>query len=221
MIQEEELLEVFRTYLPKYLSPEQQASLTKRLYDDFPSSSDSNKVFCRLPDENVFLQGDGIEDIPFSRFSLDPPRFEIDFRDGVLISNTCDISPENQRLSQANASFVAIYPLASYLSELQLCGITQDRIRSFEQSLRANHITNLMYLPPLLSDGHEVLGESFMRFDQVTCLPAEILDSKYDRKYAPMGNRWFSLSQYGFFLFILKLSVHFCRFRENVVRSGF
>jgi hypothetical protein len=167
------------------------------------------------------LQGDALEDLPFSVFSTESKRYEVDFRTGVLLSNSCDVSSDNIRITLPYAIFAMVHTVDEYVEDLNLGGISKARIDNFINDLRSNRITNLMYLPKLVVKGEVLVEESFLRFDRVANLPTTIVEQSYDKRYSPSGDRIFSLSQYGFFLFITKLSVHFCRFRENVVRSGF
>lgn len=213
-----ELIEVFKTFLPKYLSPELQADLSKFIAEDFPLSSDPEKVYAELINEPVFLQGDCIEEIPFSNFITNPIGFVTDFATGILISNTCDVAEENERIFTAFASFSMVHSLDEYLQQLRKDGISGERIQGFVSNLKKNRLSGFMYLPQKLRDNVEVLPESFIRFDRIANVSTSIFNRSYSTKYFPAGNRLFSFSSYGFFLFITKLSVHFCRFRENVIR---
>lgn len=221
MDEQTELLEIFKTFLPKYLSPEINEDLLRFISSDFPLSNDASKVYSEVAEIETFLQGDAVEEIPFSTFNSSPPSFIADFQQGVLISNTCDITEENERMTSPFASFSLIFKLEEYLDQLRSDGKSNARIKSFENNLKANRLSGFMYLPQKVKDGEIVFSESFLRFDRIANLPASILNRKYNLAYVPEGNRLFSFSNYGFFLFLTKLSVHFCRIRENVIRSGF
>ena len=78
----------------------------------------------------------------------------------------------------------------------------------------------MFYLPEKKNGQNVLLEESFVRFDINVTLPISIFSGgTYDNSYAPKGDRLISFSNYGFYLFLIKLSVHYCRFREGVFRD--
>lgn len=90
-------LEYIRTYLPKYLSPKQQDNLFRVLKENFPHSTNPNKVYLRLADTSVFYQGDVIIDVPFSVWNSTNASFDTKYYTAAILSNTCDINPQNLR----------------------------------------------------------------------------------------------------------------------------
>jgi hypothetical protein len=214
----EDTLELIRTFLPKYLTPEQQDDLFKKVQENFPFSIDPNIIYTEIEDKNFYYQGDALKEIPFSHFNKG--KFKTVFNDGVIISNTCDISPENQRLDFPFIQFAYIYSLNEYIVLLKQNGIKDERIRTFISDLKSNRISNLFFFPEKKINNSIIIEESFVRFDLNTSLPVNSINSSnYNIEYAPNGDRLFSLSNYGFYLFLIKLSVHYCRFREGVFRN--
>jgi hypothetical protein len=50
-------------------------------------------------------------------------------------------------------------------------------------------------------------------FDQLYTMPSKVFDQENKK------SKVFTLSLFGFYLFVFKLSIHFCRFQENVARN--
>ena len=137
------------------------------------------------------------------------------------MSNTCDISPENERLDKSFVQLSSVFALKDYIETLDSNGIVQPRIDSFIKDLKSNRISNLFYLPAKMNGNKTILEESFIRFDLNVTLPLSVLENdSYDNEYIPKGDRIFSFSNYGFYLFLIKLSIHYCRFKEGVFRSA-
>lgn len=213
-------LEYIRTYLPKYLSPRQQDNLFRDLRENFPHSTNSNKVYVRLDDTSVFYQGDVIIDIPFATWNSTNTSFDTKYYTAAILSNTCDINPQNTRLQDGNITFALVITLAKYVELLKKKDIEKARVDSLLDRLKKNEITNLFYLPKLRRGLRVILEESLVRFDVTVSLPLSLFtDGAYDRGYSPGGDRKITLSDYGFYLLLFKLSVHCCRFREDVFRS--
>jgi len=75
-------------------------------------------------------------------------------------------------------------------------------------AIREQKVTSLFYLPP----GGRLDGEYIAVLDDIHSLPYSAFATRGGRE------KLFTLSQVGFYLFLFKLSVHFCRFHENVPR---
>ena len=73
--------------------------------------------------------------------------------------------------------------------------------------IRAQGVTSIFYLPAddLLEEEHVAL------LDDLHSMPLEA--------HGQAAEKLFTLSMAGFYLFVFKLSVHFCRLHENVDRS--
>ena len=214
----EETIEVLRTYLPKYLTPEPLEKLISNIKEDFPHSGKSEIMYIQI-DDSLFYQGDALIDLPYAAF--EKGKFEAVNINGILATNTCDISTENQRLEPFDIQFFVIYSLNEYTTHLRKVGKSEDRIDSFKSSLKSNKVTNLLYLPELKLSDKIILEESFVRFDKTSSIPISTLDSRtFNKKYQPYGDRLFTLSNYGFYLFLTKLSIHYCRFKEGVFRNN-
>ena len=221
MQNKDEIFDLIKSHLPKYLSPDLQEDLFKKIHDYFPLSNNPDIVYFRLNDTKCLYQGDGMIDIPFSKLDIEKKGYITEYLNGALLSNTCDLINEYDRLENNHALYAAILPLEEYINKLKSRKISPDRIRSFLNDLKKNKITNLFYLPELKNKEEIIIKESFIRLDYCTSLPSEFIYSgKYDFSYQSIGDRLYSFSNYGFYLFLFKLSVHFCRFREGVFRNN-
>lgn len=214
----DDTLELIRTFLPKYLTPEQQDNLFKTVQNYFPFSTDPNQIYSKLTETDYYYQGDCLIDIPFSSFNNG--EFETAYLQGIIVSNTCDISLDNERFDSPNIQFSSVFSLTEYIAILKQRRINEQRINSFIENLKGNRISNLLYLPEKRNGDEIILEESFVRFDTTVTLPILIFNGDtYNKDYSPKGDRLFSFSNYGFYLFLIKLSVHYCRFREGVFRD--
>jgi hypothetical protein len=194
-------VESIETQIPYYLTQEQKENLTKALLD-FPENI--NYYTQIYPDE--ILQGDG-----WSRFEI--IKFENGERKeikGIVLSNSCDISPDNPRYFPPKITFAPIIKLNNYAELLRANGVENSKIENRLKTIREQRITNLFFLPSnsVLHDDHIAL------LDDLYTMPFNTFISKPER------SKQFTLSQVGFYLFLLKLSVHFCRFREEIIRDS-
>lgn len=188
------------TQIPYYLTREAKEGLVKAL-NEFPHST--NYYTTLYPEE--ILQGDGWNKLEILNFE-NGDRKEIK---GILFSNSCDISPENKRDLNVKVTFAPVIKLTSYVQKLFNEGIDKVKIDSKVESIKSQKISSLFYLPR-----GAALGEDYIALlDDVHTMPFKAFESKSNR------NKQFTLSQVGFYLFLLKLSVHFCRFHEDIPRD--
>jgi hypothetical protein len=153
---------------------------------------------------NKILQGDGWT-------SVDVINFEDGKRKSVkamLLSNSCDIAPENKRELLVKLNFAPIIKLNRYRGLLTEAGLDQQQIADKVAAIKEPKITSLFYLPKEAD-----LDEDYIALlDDVHTVPYQAFYVHKDKQ------KLFTLSQVGFYLFLLKLSVHFCRFHEEVDR---
>jgi hypothetical protein len=195
--------EDLRTGLPAYLTAADQAALSKGLRD-FMQSQRLHGFYYATRDPEP-LQGD-----VWGR--IDVFNFETGERKHVramLVSNSCDISAGNVRYLQPRLTVATVVPLAAYEQLLLTNGLTQQRVADHLQQVRAQMVTQLFYLPP----GAALQTEHVALLQDLHSLPVEAMVAQ------PSKPRLASLSQFGFYLLLFKLSVHFCRFLEGVDRG--
>lgn len=83
------------------------------------------------------------------------------------------------------------------------------QIKSHLSDLRKQKITQIFYLPK----GGKLFEESFVLFDKINNCENTYLN----REKLPQ-QKIFTLSNYGFYLFLIKISIHFSRIREGIDR---
>src|SRR5258708_914578 len=98
-----------KTYLPKYLSEEATVSLFRELAS-FPGNIDSRMYTLKLEDEQILFQGDGLSDLWIS----DLPSGRQERSRVLVLSNTCDVAPENKRLLGPRVLYCPIIRLSAY-----------------------------------------------------------------------------------------------------------
>jgi hypothetical protein len=150
------------------------------------------------------LQGDGWRGLQVRKFDSG----EKAHINAIILSNTCDVSPENKRELPVRIVFAPLIALNAYERLLVEAGISKDSVRSKIDAVKRQKVTNVFYLPARggLDGDHMVL------LDDVHAVPARTYSAERTAKI-------FTLSQAGFYLFILKLLIHFCRFHENLGRA--
>jgi hypothetical protein len=126
----------------------------------------------------------------------------------MLVSNTCDVNPANSRLFPSSITYAPIFPLDRYLAALA-AEHPEDRVRAHEREVRNQLITQIFFLP----QGGRLAGDSLVFLDRANSAQSDTLD----RASVP-DLRLFTLSDFGAWLFVLKLSIHYCRIRDKVDR---
>lgn len=199
--------EEVKYYLPKYLTPESEKALFQEL-QSFPDNIDSRLFTSYLKEEPFLFQGDGIEGLLF----VNLPDSDIRKLRAVVLSNTCDINPKNKRLSRPNIVYSPILKLEKYVKNLLDKGlIEKEALRDHIDSIKKQRVTSIFYLPK----GGPLESESMVFFDKVVSC-----DSNYLSEADIKSNRLFTLSNYGLYLFVLKLSIHFSRINEGLDRNS-
>jgi hypothetical protein len=184
--------------IPYYLTQEDKGHLVNAL-NSFPRV---DYYLNRYPQE--LLQGDGWT-------SLEVMRLEDNERKlvkGILLSNSCDIDIANKRDLPSRLIFSPIIRLSRY--KALLLGNIQDanKVENKITAIKEQKVTALFYLPKgtTLDDDYVAI------LDDVHTISVNRYMAQNSKQ------KLFTLSQVGFYLFLLKLSVHFCRFQENIER---
>jgi hypothetical protein len=199
-----------RKYLPKYLSTGAQDDLIRELCT-FPDNIDSRMYSMSLKNEESIFQGDGVQDLLVVNF----PLTQIRKVPGMILSNTCDVDSDNKRLMEMRVVYAPILNLEKYKTILfaehvQKGCKTKKSIESHLKDIRKQYISHIFYLPK----GGTLRNESIVFLDRLNNCSTSMLTSEQIST-----QRIFSLSDYGFYLFLFKLSVHFTRIREGVCRT--
>jgi hypothetical protein len=194
-----------KKYLPKYLSPEATEKLFQDL-KDFPENIHKRLYGDVLENENDVFQGDGIVDLPVVNL---PDEI---VRNGkvMILSNTCDISLDNKRIFFPRIMYCPILRLSKFIEMLRKRGITNERINQFVNVIKKQEVSSIFYLP----QGGNLEEDYIAILENVNNCDIKVIQKEEIKK-----RRLFSLSNYGFYLFLFKLSIHFTRIREAVERG--
>ena len=126
-------------FLPKYLSPDEQADLLLEL-KGFPANIDRRFYTSVLRREETNFQGDGLEDLLV--VNLPDPR--VGPAKCMVLSNTCDLDPANSRPFQARLVYAPIMLLEKYKAMLQGRGLkTGQALDSHLAAVRRQQITQI------------------------------------------------------------------------------
>ncbi|GBF26240.1 hypothetical protein MnTg02_01277 [bacterium MnTg02] len=200
-------VETLQKQIPYYLTASDQEALVAQLKafnsgispDYFLSSYNDNFK------ENM-LQGDGWRGFELFLFESGERRSV----QGLVLSNSCDIDPTNKREVPARVVFAPIVKLSTYEKLLEKSHISAERVDAKIASIKDQKTTNIFYLPA----SGPIQEDYLVRFDDVHSMPTAA------HKEKSACEKLFTLSMVGFYLLVLKLSVHFCRLEEQVQRNS-
>lgn len=199
--------EEFRIYLPKYLSSESERELFAGL-KDFPENIDDRIYSTYLQNDEVLYQGDGIKDLLVFNF----PKLEKKKKECIVLSNTCDIDPNNKRNFPSQIIYAPIIKLEDYIHKIiEKTSKTPIQVQEHINAIRKQKITQIFYLPPFSGR----LEESIVFLDRIFNLPNGFIDREKLNE-----RRIFNLSDYGIYLFLYKISIHFTRIQDRVERKS-
>jgi hypothetical protein len=189
-------------HLPHYLTLEAKQALATAL-GRLPAEK---QYFAPNKFPNEMLQGDcwdNMEILNFYDGQKKPVR-------GIILSNSCDVDKDNKRDIPTSVVFAPIIKLSSFVDTLMAANIPEQTIISKMTSIKSQLVTSVFYIP----DATGGLGNEYLvMLDNIHTIPATALDLNGKNR------KLFELNTLGFYVFIFKLSVHFCRLSENVDRS--
>ncbi|MGI8655744.1 MAG: hypothetical protein ACR2LC_11050 [Pyrinomonadaceae bacterium] len=196
--------EDFKQYLPKYLSPDAQANLFNDI-KDFPENL--KRLYTEvLASKGDVFQGDGLKEVLIIKL----PDTTIRKGPAMVISNTCDTSFSNARLLSPKIAYCPIVKLSNYITLLRRNSIPESRIDTHIKEIRKQWITSIFFLPK----GGSLPEDCVVLLDNLNSC-----DVGYLSPESVISLRLFSLSNYGFYVFLFKLAVHLTRIRESEDRG--
>lgn len=197
------LIDELRTFLPKYLSADSTKELLD-LFKDFPENINDRFYSQFLKDEDIIFQGDGLQNIPV----IELPKTDVKYSKCIVLSNTCDIDLTNKRFFPSSICYAPIISVTKYYNLLvNKSNKPEAYIKSHIEDIRKQKITQILYLPK----GSGLNDESIVFLDKIN----NISNNHIDRK---ISNRLFILSDYGLYILLLKISIHFTRIQEKIDR---
>ena len=196
-------VETLKTQIPHYLT---SAAAQKEFVEQLDALNEGATVGyflngLRDPYAREMLQGDGwsgFEVLAFASGKRASVR-------GIVLSNSCDISPDNERAAPTQIVFAPIIKLTAVQAQFEKSGLSAERVNAKIAAIKKQKVTSVFYLPK----GEALTEECVVFLDNLHSMPAVSCKKKA---------KLFTLSQAGFYLFLFKLSVHFCRFQENIDR---
>ena len=203
-----DLIQDVSLYLPQYLSSSEKDSMKEELRN-FPADGTKSTIYtCALKRADYLLQADGIDNLSYCNF----PDTKIGKVPGLLFSNTCDMSFENKRLNDCRIMYAPILKLDKYRDGL-LCNYEKERVETHINDIKSQFVSQIMYLPKDIT-GVGLGFDGIVFFDRVISIP---LSNQTTEEL--VQNRIFTLSNFGFYLFLLKISYHFTRVKERLDRN--
>lgn len=195
-----------RQQIPYYLTAEDR----QILLDELKAIAQGRTVdYFLSPHRDTFksdmLQGDGWRGFQLFIFDTGERRSV----QAIVLSNTCDVEPGNQRDVPARVIFAPLVKLADYDAVLRADGVDRQRVDEKLASIRAQKTTNMFFLPA----GGPLAQDHVVRLDDAHSMPVAAHAAAKDVE------KLFTLSNTGFYMLVFKLSVHFCRLQENVNRN--
>lgn len=192
--------------IPYYLTAEDQKALLNEL-NAISRGGTAKYLLSTYRDsfKEMMLQGDGWRGFQLFLFETGERRSVR----GIVLSNSCDVDPNNPREVPARVVFAPLVKLAVFKALLNASGIGADRVADKIAAIKAQKTSNIFYLP-----AGGVLEEDYIvRFDEAHNMPVAAHTASSDRE------KLFTLSNTDFYMLVFKLSVHFCRLQEKVNRK--
>jgi hypothetical protein len=198
-----------KKYLPQYLSDSSQENLFEEL-KNFPDNIDQRFYSEFLTRGKMVYQGDGL----IGMLVVNLPDNKTETVPAMVLSNTCDIDPANKRIFPTRMVYAPIFDIEKYKQALIRDHVDTgryplDSIEAHIDAVKKQFISHIFYLPK----GCGLIKESIVFLDRLNNGP---LKSIGEEDIADI--KLFTLSDYGFYVFLIKLSIHFTRIREGIER---
>jgi hypothetical protein len=190
----------YKDFLPYYLTAEQKNGLANAMRD---FSGRSHIYTSHFPDD--VLQGDCWEKMPFMDFSTGKK----DKLKVLVLSNSCDIDASNSRDFPIHMTYAPIIGMAQFEQLLVKLGYDAKIVAGKVEAIKSQKITSMIFLPA----SAEVENDGIALLDRAISVPFKAFLAEKERR------KVVSLNQFGHYLLSFKLSIHFCRIHEGIVRG--
>lgn len=190
------LFEDIFCYLPSYLNLFKKQAL----FEDITHFCHTlvTKGFYTAPCTDSLLQGDILDKIPIYN-----SHGKSHLAKAILLSNSCDMNTENLRINDKNVCYAPVISLEKYLLKLKE-NFEDHRIHQFEIDVKKQNISNVLFIPSIGN-----LPDSIILFDRMINIERGCINN----------DRIVSMSNYGFYFLLVKLSIHFMRLHEDIDRD--
>ena len=194
--------EALRTQIPHYLlsDPSSRNGFLEEL-----RSFEVEKPFYTSKYNDEFIQGDCWTGLQVTSEQT----AEKKLIKGIILSNTCDISPDNHRHLPVKIIFAPLVSLPNFEGRLVASGASENSVKARIDLVKQQRISDLFYLPKgggLETNYIALLGD-------VNSVSSSNFQSQQSKE------KLLTLSAFGHYLFLYKLSIHFCRFNEGINRA--
>ena len=189
------------TYMPYWLSARDRQQMYEQL-----RALESLPYYSNHGVGESWLQGDLLAGFPY--WHHEDGQMRMAKAKVLVISNSCDIAPENDRSMAVSMSVVPIYSSTTLNSVFSRQGLSDGQVNAKMDAIRKQEVTSMFFLPA----SSNLVGDSIADFSRVQSIPYELAAES-----AP--GRLEVLSQPGHWLLLVKLAIHFCRLRDEVRRG--
>jgi hypothetical protein len=184
--------------LPPYLSAESKGELLAQLR----AHPDSVDYYGSVANEREPLQGD----IWRGFLVADVESGKLDQVTGLVLTNSCDIAAANNPGADQRIVFAPLLDLEKYGTLLRESGKSEQQVEGVIAAIRRQEIHRMFYLPAM----RDLQRESVVPLDAVSSLPLSFIQGRVRHRL--------TLSNFGWYILLVKLSIHFCRMQEQVSR---
>jgi hypothetical protein len=206
----------FLQFLPTYLTSEEKGRLNQAL-EQFKEergkvwSQKTNSHFYSQRKFDYFQQGDLLCQIRYPAWNKQDKIFDKVYVNALVLSNTCDLDISNDRNITKEVVLAPITEYTQYIKKLAFRLGKETLPIALEESIKAQTYSSLFYLPQTPINPTDYV----CHLDKAFWFPTEELHS-----YLPdiEQTRISSLDYFGYYLFLVKLSYHFCRLPEEKQR---
>lgn len=193
------LMEEIQNQIPYYLTREAGEGILKEL----ESYSEKTQIILNRESDGV-LQGDGWRGFRLYDFNSS----EVRKTRGIVISNSCDIDTENKRDFPAKITFAPLIRMKKIEEIFRGSGLDANTTEQKLRSIREQKSTSFFFIPSQIGLDDEYV----IWFNDMHSMPVSSFVESPERE------KIFTLNMTGFYLLLFKISIHFCRFHENVDR---
>lgn len=188
-------------YMPQWLS----APSRKKLFEDLRRLHAGLSYYTgkEFPHK---LQGDAFTSSPY--VSFDDGHLSHNNTTVLLLSNTCDISEENNRHLPIMVTVAPIIRIERLRSMLVGNGVASNNVSAKLEAAKRQEISSLFFLP----SGSGLGEDSIVLFAYAQSMPLSHFDQAEPQRVA-------ILSQAGHWLLLMKISMHFSRLQDGDVRD--
>ena len=156
----------------------------------------------------VIYQGDILDKFEFIYYEVVDGGLEIHSLEDtpcMLLSHTCDMAFEDK----TREKFVSVAPAFSFkeFSEFKISAYSDSGWKDFLNDVKANRIYDILYIPSKYP-----IDDLVIFLDRMTSVDPKLLQLKLGKGDS---KRILSLSQIGFYFFLIKLTYHFARYEDR------